>query len=37
MSEKIIKVIDALADKFGLAIDWTSANVMPYVQDLTGK
>lgn len=37
MSEEIIKVLDALADKFGLAVDWTSANVVPYLEQLCGK
>lgn len=23
MSEEVIKILDALAEKFGLAIDWT--------------
>ncbi len=34
MSTEIIKVLDAICDKFGLAIDWTSQNVMPYVEQL---
>lgn len=34
MSAEIIKVLDAICDKFGLAIDWTSQNVMPYVEQL---
>lgn len=34
MSEEVIKILDALAEKFGLAIDWTSANVLPYLQQL---
>ena len=37
MSEEVIKVLDALAEKFGIAIDWTSANVLPYLQQLCGK
>ena len=37
MSEEIIKILDALAEKFGLAIDWTSANVIPYLQQLCNK
>lgn len=37
MSEEVIKILDALAEKFGLAIDWTSANVFPYLQQLCGK
>ena len=34
MSDEVIKILDALADKFGIAIDWTSANVIPYMQQL---
>ena len=37
MSEEVIKILDALAEKFGLAIDWTSTNVLPYLQKLCGK
>lgn len=37
MSEEIIKVLDALAEKFGLEVDWTSANVIPYLEQLCGK
>lgn len=34
MSEEIIKLLDNLAEKFGIAIDWTSSNVLSYLQDL---
>lgn len=34
MSEEIIKVLDNLAQRFGIAIDWTNQNVMPYIQEL---
>ena len=37
MSEEIIKVLDALAEKFGLAVDWTASNVIPYLEQLCGK
>ena len=37
MSDEIIKVLDALAEKFGLAVDWTSANIIPYIEQLCGK
>lgn len=37
MSEEIIKVLDALAEKFGLAVDWTSGNIIPYLQALGNK
>ena len=32
-SSQFIEVLDALCDKIGIAIDWTSQNVMPYVTD----
>lgn len=34
VSDQIIKVLDALSEKFGVAIDWTSNNILPYVQEL---
>lgn len=34
MSDEIIKVLDNLGQKFGIAIDWTSQNILPYLQDL---
>ena len=37
MSEEIIKVLDELSKKFGIAIDWTSENVMPYIEELCKK
>jgi hypothetical protein len=37
VSEQIINVLNALCEKFGIAIDWTAANVLPYVQDLCGR
>lgn len=37
VSDEIIKVLDALAEKFGLMIDWTSENIVPYVETLLGK
>lgn len=37
MSEEIIKVLDNLAQKFGIAIDWTSQNIMPYLQELMSR
>lgn len=33
-SEEIINVLDYLCKKFGIAINWTSENVMPYLNDL---
>ena len=37
MSQEIIKVLDNLAQKFGIAIDWTSQNILPYLQDLMSR
>lgn len=34
VSQQIIEVLDALCEKFGVAIDWANANVMPQVTDL---
>lgn len=34
MENKVIEVIDALCERFGIAVDWTSQNVFPYVKDL---
>ena len=36
-SSQFIEVLDALCEKFGIAIDWTSKNVMPYVTDLDAR
>ena len=37
MANEIIKVLDELCEKFGIAVDWTSENVIPYLQQLCGK
>ena len=37
MSKEVINILDALCEKFGIVIDWTSANVIPYLQELCGK
>ena len=37
ISEQIIKILDALCTKFGIAINWTSENVIPYVEVLCKK
>lgn len=37
VSEQIISVIDNLCQKFGVAIDWTANNVLPYIETLCGK
>lgn len=37
VSEQIIQVINALCEKFGIAINWTSENVLPYIELLCRK
>ena len=37
VSEQVIEVLDAVCDKFGIAIDWTSNNVIPYIEQLGNK
>ena len=37
VSEQIIAVLDNLAQRFGVVIDWGQQNVMPYIQELCGK
>ena len=37
VSDQIIQVLDALCEKFGLVIDWTSENVVPYLSTLCTK
>ena len=36
-SSQFIEVLDALCDKIGIAIDWTSQNIVPYVTDLATR
>ena len=37
MSQEIINVLNYLGEKLGIAIDWTSANVMPQVTNILGR
>lgn len=37
ISDEIIKVLDALAKRLGIIIDWTSQNVIPYLEQLYNK
>lgn len=34
MSDQVIKVIDELSNRFGMAIDWTNANIVPMIERL---
>lgn len=37
MTKETIETVEELAKQFGIAIDWTSENVMPYLQDLMNR
>ena len=37
VNEQIIKVLEYLGEKVGVAIDWTAENVMPYLEDLLSR
>ena len=37
MSDEIVKILDDLGQRFGIVIDWSSENAMPYLQDLVGR
>ena len=34
MDKELCNVIDKIAEKIGVAIDWSSENVIPYIQDI---
>lgn len=37
MSDAIIKAIDHLAEKIGVAVDWTADNIIPQVLDIMAR
>ena len=37
VSAQVIEVLNDLCMKFGLAIDWSQENVLPYLEELAGK
>lgn len=37
VSSQIIEVLNELCKKFGLVIDWSSENIMPYLKELCGR
>ena len=37
ISSQVIEVLNELCKKFGIAIDWSADNVLPYVKELAGK
>lgn len=36
-SSQFIEVLDALCEKFGIVVDWTSQNVLPYATELAAR
>lgn len=37
MSTQIIEVLNDICEKFGIAVDWTSKNIQPYLKELMTK
>lgn len=37
MSAQIIEVLNNICEKFGIAVDWTSKNIQPYLKELMTK
>lgn len=37
MSAQIIEVLNNICEKFGIAVDWTSKNIQPYLKELMAK
>ncbi len=36
-SNEIIKILDDLSKRMGMAIDWSGKNIMPYLEELMGR
>lgn len=36
-SKEVIEIFDYIGEKFGIAIDWSSENVVPYIKELCQK
>jgi hypothetical protein len=37
ISKQIIEVLDNLCQKFGIVIDWSAENIMPYLKELCSR
>lgn len=37
LSEQIIQVLEFLCEKWGIAVDWTAENIIPYLQTISQK
>lgn len=36
-SEQFVSVLDALCEKFGVVVDWSQQNIIPYISQLMNK
>lgn len=36
-SEQFIQIMDKVGEKIGISIDWTSQNIIPYLEDLLSR
>ena len=36
-SEQVINILDDLSKRFGVVVDWSSENILPYAQDLCAR
>lgn len=36
-TNKVVEVIEVLCEKFGIVVDWTSSNILPYIEELLGR
>ena len=37
MNKELLEALNQLTDKFGIAVDWSSQNALPYLRDLMGR
>jgi hypothetical protein len=37
VSEEIIKVLDSICAKFGIVVDWSAENIIPFLTQLCGR
>ena len=37
ISNEIIKILDDLGERFGIAVDWSNKNIIPYLEELCDR
>ena len=37
MNNQVIEVLKYIGEQFGIAVDWTAGNIIPYIQDLIAR